>query len=1082
MKSIFYTRITFLFLTFIFLSSSGICQNVLSGKIFSTVNKPLKNVSVYALDAKTGTSSKADGSFTIKASKGSIIEFSSVGYQTKQITITDFSDISINLEANAKQESEVIVTALGVKKEIKKLGYSVQAISGAELVKAREPNAINGLVGKIAGLDVAINKEMLGTTAVTARGGTITLYVIDGIPVTTDTWNINPDDVETYTVLKGFAASALYGSRAQNGAILITTKRGKKNNKGYTIEVNSTVQVDKGFIALPKTQSLYGGGDNSQYEFGDGKGGGINDGDYDVWGPKFEGQLIRQYDSPIDPVTGLRIPTPYISRGKNNLKNFIQAGILNTNNINFSSANDKANIRMSLTNTYQKGLVPNTKLNIINFNLNTGFDISPKLKIEAALNYNRQATPNIPDVQYGPNSVIYNLTIWTGADWDVNAPNIKNYWQPGKEGIQSNFAEYQRYHNPWFMSYEWLRGHYKTDIFGSIGLTYKPIKNIETILRTNVSTYDLLRNEKMPYSAHPYGREGNRGDYREDRRSNLDNNIDAIAKYSGKLKSLLKIDGLVGFTARNTAYNSSFTSTDYLNVPGLYTFANSVNPILASSYNSKMLVLSGYGALDVSVKNYVTVGFTARLDKSTALRKEHNQYFYPAVTLSTVLSDYLKLPAFINYLKLRGNYATVKFSNTTPYIGPSSYPIGYGTPYVTVYGGPAYSISDPAYSVSPVYNGLTGAYAPGNKIDPNVTSGATKTTEVGMDFRVLENKIGLGATYYTNINGPGIRTSPISQTSGITGLVTNAVKTKLSGVELSMNLKPFLQKTSGLQWEVNLNWSTFKEIYKDLPTNFTTYQFAQGDRVDKLYAGVVARTPDGQVINNSAGYPVYLPKAQYVGNADVKWSWSAINKFSYKNVSLSFQFDGKVGGLLQDRVLRKSVEGGSNIITVEGAIGEARDYEFHHYKDPGFAGSYVGEGVQISNGVPIQYDPVTGVITNMSALKFSTNTSKVQFIQDYVNSFFNNFEHTSVSKTYAKLREVVLTYSLPTSLFGKKLGVSKIDVSVVGRNLLYFFPSGFRDMDVDQYSSRNQYGGNSREYNLQTPTTRSVGVNLNITF
>lgn len=1083
MKRIFYTKISLLFLIFILLSAIAFSQTNISGKVFSgDDNKPLKNVTVYSLQLKTGTSTKADGSFSIKVNKGNVIKFSSVGYFSKEITVQDFENLTINLNAETKQESEVIVTALGIKKEIKKLGYSVQAISGAELIKAREPNAINGLVGKIAGLDVAINKEMLGTTAVTARGGTITLYVVDGIPVTTDTWNINPDDVETYTVLKGFAASALYGSRAQNGAILITTKRGKKNNKGYTIEVNSTVQVDKGFIALPKTQTVYGGGDNSQYEFGDGKGGGINDGDYDVWGPKFEGQLIRQYDSPIDPITGLRIPTPYISRGPNNLKNFIQAGILNTNNISFSSANDRSNIRMSLTNTYQKGLLPNTKLNIVNFNLNAGFDVTPKLKIEAALNYNRQATPNIPDVQYGPNSVVYSIAIWTGADWNVNDPNIKNYWQPGKEGIQSNFAEYQRYHNPWFMSYEWLRGHYKTDVLGSIGITYKPIKNIETILRTNISTYDLLRNEKMPYSAHPYGREGNRGDYREDRRSNLDNNIDAIGKYNGKFKNLLQIDGLVGFTARNTSYNSSFTSTDYLNVPGLYTFANSVNPILASSYNSKMLVLSGYGALDVSIKNYATVGVTARLDKTTALRKEHNQYFYPAVTLSTVLSDYVKLPGFINFLKFRGNYATVKFSNTTPYIGPSSYPIGYGAPYVTVYGGPAFTISDPAYSVNSVYNNLTGAYAPGNKVDPNVTSGATKTTEVGMDVRVLQNKIGLGATYYTNINGPGIRTSPLSQTSGITGLVTNAVKTKLSGLELSLNIKPFLQKTRGLKWDVNINWSTFKEVYKDLPINFTNYQFEQGDRVDKLFANVVARTPDGQVINNSAGYPVYLPKAQYVGNADVKWSWSAINKFSYKSFSLSFQFDGKVGGLVQDYVLRKSTQGGSNQITVEGAIGAARDYEFHHYKDPGFAGSYIGEGVQVSNGIPIQYDPITGVITNMNALQFTNNTSKAKFIQDYVNSFFSNFEHTSVSKTYAKLREVVLTYSLPTSLLGKKLGISKVDISVVGRNLLYFFPSKFKDIDVDQYSSRDQYGGNKREYNLQTPTTRSVGINLNITF
>ena len=227
---------------------------------------------------------------------------------------------------------------------------------------------------------------------------------------------------------------------------------------------------------------------------------------------------------------------------------------------------------------------------------------------------------------------------------------------------------------------------------------------------------------------------------------------------------------------------------------------------------------------------------------------------------------------------------------------------------------------------------------------------------------------------------------------------------------------------------------------------------------------------------------MYLPKAQYVGHGDVDWSWSINNRLTYKTLSISFQFDGKVGGVVQDYVKRKSTEGGSDIETVQGKVGEAREYEFLHHNDAGFEGSYVGEGVQVSNGATIEYDPVTGVITNYKDLEFATNTSKIKYIQDYVSSFFNNFEHTSVAKTYAKLREVVLTYSLPGKLLGTKSAINKVEISLVGRNLLYFFPDRFHDIDVDQYSGRDIYNGNSREPNLQTPTTRSYGININVGF
>jgi TonB-linked SusC/RagA family outer membrane protein len=1054
-------------------------QNLnVSGKVIdATTNNSIEGANVSVKNNKS-TLTNAAGSFSINAIKGTILTISSIGYQSATV-IVNGNELLVKLIPTVDKLEDVVVTALGVKKDAKKLGYSVQEVKGADLVKAREPNPVNGLVGKVAGLDVAINREMLAAPNVSLRGYNISLYVVDGIPVTSDTWNLSPDDIETFTVLKGLAATAIYGSRAQNGAILITTKRAKKNDKGYTIEFNSSTQVDKGFIALPKSQALYGGGDYSQYAFGDGKGGGINDGDYDVWGPALNGQLIPQWNSPIDPVTGVRKATPYLPVGKNNLERFIQAGVLSTNNLSFSSVTDRSNVRMSLSNTNQQGIIPNTKLNTINFNVNASYNLTSKFKIDGSLNYNRQFSPNTPDVSYGPNSVIYSMTIWTGADWNID--DMKNYWQPGKEGVQSKFAEYQRYHNPYFMSYEWLRGHYKNDVTGNISLSYKPNNEFEAILRTNISTNNLLRTEQMPYSAHPYGRELNRGDYREDVRSLFDNNVEALAKYNHKFNNGIVFDAVGGVNARNFTYQSSFTSTDYLNVPGLYSFANSLNAIKAYNFHSDMLVLSSYYSAGVEFGKYFTLTTTGRVDKSSTLLINNNTYFYPSISGASVISDYVKLPELISFLKVRASYASAKSPNTQQYIGPAGYPIGYGNPYVSVYGGPSYSLSNPAYSINTVYNGTTGASAPLNAIDSSIKSSQVTSTEFGFDVKFLKNRIGLAATLFDNINGPGIRNFPISQTTGITAFTTNAIKTEVKGAELSLTGSP-LRSAKGLNWDVMLNWSTFTETYKELPSNFESYQFHQGDRVDKLYAGVTAKTADGQVINNSAGYPVYLPKAQYVGNADADWSWAIYNKFNYKAFTFSFQFDGKVGGKVQDRVMRKGIEGGSNIFTAEGAVGVARAYEAAHYNDPGFKGTYVGEGVQISNGQAIKYDPVTGVITNLSSLQFTKNTGVVNYIQDYVSSFFNDFEHTSVSKTYGKLREVVITYSLPKELLGKKSYITKVDLSLVGRNLLYFFPERFKDMDIDQYSGRDYNSGNSREYNLQTPTTRSYGINLNIVF
>jgi TonB-dependent SusC/RagA subfamily outer membrane receptor len=376
------------------LTFSSMAQNAVTGTVTADDNSPLPGVSIIVKGTNRGVNTNGEGKFQISASPENVLVFSFVGYTAQEIPVGNRSVIDLKLSQDLKQLQEVVVTALGIKKDVRRTGVSIQGIDASQTIKAREPNAVQGLVGKVAGLTVAPSAEMLRRPQVILRGNSDVLYVVDGVPINSDTWNISPDDIENYSVLKGASASALYGFRGKNGAILITTKRGSKDKRGFSVDFNSSTMFDNTFLTLPKWQDEYGPGDHGVYEFGDGRGGGKNDGDYDVWGPKFEGQLISQYDSPIDPATGKRIPTPWLARGKNNLTRYLETGVLSTNNVAVSASGDKYNARFSLSNTYQKGIVPNTKLNSTTFNTSFDYQFSKKLKFESNLQFNNQSSPN----------------------------------------------------------------------------------------------------------------------------------------------------------------------------------------------------------------------------------------------------------------------------------------------------------------------------------------------------------------------------------------------------------------------------------------------------------------------------------------------------------------------------------------------------------------------------------------------------------------------------------------------------------------------------------------------------------------
>jgi TonB-linked SusC/RagA family outer membrane protein len=1068
-----------------------LAQNKITGTVNDETKQPLPGVSVMLKGTTQGTTTDVYGRFIITASPGQVLVFKFLGFAQQEAVVGNSTSMVVNLKGDSKALNEVVVTALGIKKETRRIGYAVSTVNGEDLTLARDPNPVTGLIGKVAGLSVGPSAELLGAPNVSIRGNSISLYVVDGFPINTDTYNISPDDIESYTVLKGPAAAALYGNRASYGAILITTKKGNKNKKGLTVDVNSSTVINSGFLAFPRVQKSYGAGENTFYEFVDGKGGakGGVDADYDVWGPYFNGQLIPQYDSPV--INGVRQATPYTARGANNLNNFLRTGYQTNNNVALSANGDNYTIRLSASQQHQNSYIPEQYLDIANANIYASFNPNPRWKFEGNVNFNRQTTDNFPDVSYGPNSLIYNVAIWTGADWDVNAPDIKAIWQPGKEGVQQQFAEYTRYHNPWFMVKEWTRGHYKNNTTGYLLANYKINNNLNATVRSQIDTYNLLRTEKMPYSAHPYGREGNQGDYREDRRELFDNNTELMVNYDYTIKKFLNLSGVVGGNMRNFTYKSNWASTDYLNVPGVYAFSNSKNPTQASSFSSDMRVLSAYYSLDATFGKYATISSTGRIDKSSAFRVP-TTYYYPSVSVATVISDYVRLPEFISFLKGRASFSNIRSDATSTTIGPAPFssitalggsagstlftnPLGYGTTYSSPYNGPDYSLNT-SYAISKPYNSQAAGYASDYLFQNGIKTSTRVNYEEGFDIKFLQNRLGFSGTAFQYIDGPRILPNAISTSTGYTIEYINALKTKKTGYEGSLSGSPFVNP-NGFSWNILANIANFKEVYKELPPGQTTYNtfFKEGDRTDKIYGSKFVRTPDGKIINDDAGKPLSYPVAQFLGNGNAKYSWSIYNKFQYKNFSMSLQFDGSVGGVIIDYMHNKTMRGGANAETAEGALGAARYQDWSNFGKKDYNGSYVGEGVVISNGGSINYDSNTGAVLNYGDLQFAPNT-KTAFVQDYVSKYYNVDESNLMSKTFTKLREVTFGFNFPKKMLAKTF-IEKASVSLYGRNLLYFYKDKrFKDVDLDQYN----YAASST--GLQSPTVRSYGLNLNVSF
>lgn len=1011
-------------------------QNTIKGVVKDAAGELLPGVSVVIKNTTKGTSTDFNGVFQLKVEVSETLEFSFLGFKSKEVIIKNYSDLAIILEEDSFQINEIVVTALGIKKEKKALGYAVQDVKGDDINKAKESNFVNSLTGKVAGLTIQNSTDLFQNAVVKLRGAT-PLIVIDGIPDrSADIWKVNSDNIESISVLKGTTASALYGSIGRNGALMIVTKKGKKGKVSVTVNSSKTFQTS--FIRVPDVQTTYGNGNQGNYGYINGSGGGTEGGGW-IWGPKLDQKdpstssgfvETTQFNSPKD-ANGNLIPLPFLSRGQNNIKNFFETGSILSNSIGIDWGSDKANVRFSAANIYQEGIVPNTSLENSSFSINTSVELSDKLNISGGLTYNNQYSDNFPEVGYGPTNYLYNLILWTGADVDVR--DLKSYWKEGEEGYQQRHFNSSYYNNPYFQAYEYLRGYDKNTVFGNFNADYKITSGLTLKGRVGVNNYSLYRTYKEPKSYIGYGNKS-RGNFSISTANYFDITSGVALEYNKEITEDFGMKGQLGTESFYSKYITGSQSTDGLNIPEFYNLSNNAGAsIVAENRIQKQGVNSIYGFVDFDFKNTYYLSLTGRNDIVSTLRSGNNSFFYPSISGSLIVSKLVELPSWVSFAKVRGSWAMVsdgKISND---------PYGY--------------IS--GYNKGSIWNGSSSVNSSNTYISSDIKPESTITWEIGANVKFLGNRLGLDVAYYKSRDYNNIISSSVSKPSAYSYVLLNGDEYERQGLEFVLSAKPV--KTENFKWDINANLSKNEriqtEIYGD--KNKTANNIKVGERTDAVYTEVYQTNPNGDIIFKN-GLPVADPYSRFIGNSNSDWVFGITNNLSYKNFDFSFSFDGRNGGVIYSTTNQKMWWGGTHSGTVNQFRDDANNGE----------STYVGQGVVVTGG-DVTYNVDGSILSDTRTYKENdVAINYINFMQRTSNN--TSYNHHYYSQSFIKLREVTLTYRFDEKIL-KNTFLNAASFSLVGRNLLLF--SDVPNIDPDSGSD-----------NLQTPSTRNIGINLKLKF
>lgn len=1048
-------------------------SRTVSGQVTeSSSGEPILGASILLKGTTRGTVTNLDGNYELDVpSDEAVLVFSYIGFQAQEITVGSQSIINVVMEYSSEELNEVVVTALGVERETKALGYSVQAVDGDQFTEARETNVINSLSGRVAGVQITNSSSGVGgSSRVTIRGESSLninanqpLFVVDGVPISNNivgssgsgnqpvdygnpAGEINPDDIASMTILKGPAAAALYGSRAANGAILITTKSGK-NRKGLGVSINSNTTFDRP-LKMPDWQDRYGQGNNGLFAFVNGAGAGIADGVDESWGPEMDqGDMIPQFDSPRD-VPGFRggdlnapagsniTPTPWVSQ-PNNINDFFQTGVTLSNNIAIASGNDKSNFRFSWTNLDQKGTVPNTDLKRNTLAFNGTSQITDRLSITTAINYQNSISGNRPNISYGTESLMY-LWIWYGRQ--INTGNLRDYWMPGLEGRQQFNYNYNYHDNPYFNVYENTNGQSKDRVFGNVMANYKITDKLNLMVRTGLDLYNDLRDRKRAFSTQRFPL----GSYREDAVYFSERNTDFLLTYSEtenvKWSYTLSIGG------NQMVQENRYTQTvaPQLLIPEIYNFTNTAVNLQVDHMVSEKRINSFYGFGQIGYNNILFLDITGRNDWSSTLPIGNNSYFYPSATMSAIISDMVTLPDAFSFVKVRAAYAEVG-NDTNPYS--------------------LTNVFNPAAAWGSIQSKTESSRLANADLKPERTG----SVEFGADIRLLKGRLGLDFTYYDNRTRNQIIPIELDIATGYASRIINAGEIQNNGIELVLSGNP-VQNVNGLNWNVMANFtrnrSKVLQLTDDLNSysmvgrNGATIQARIGERMGNIYGRGFARVEDanspyfGQIIHNTTGTPITSPELVLQGNYNPDWMLGIQNNFNYKRFTLGFLFDIRQGGIV---VSRTKTIGSTSGQLEETLLGRENGYDL----------DVEGNGI-IS----------PGVIQNADG-SFVPNTIKISS-RDWHNRYYerSNVEAAKYDASFVKLREVTLGYTIPGASMGR-LPFQEARFSLVARNLALWTENPHFDPETMAMSGGTLIPGVE---DMSLPSSRSIGFNLNLKF
>lgn len=1063
-------------------------EKIVKGKVTSSEDgEGLPGVTIMVPGTNTGTQTDGDGNYSINVPSGyNSLEFKYIGFSSQLVTVGDKTLINIALLSDAQQLSDVVVTALGVKREKKSLGYATQEVSGSALTQSNETNVLNSLSGKVAGVQITGASGAVGASSrIVLRGNNSfgnnqPLFVVDGVPIdnsatglgangSTDygsgAQELDPNNIASVNVLKGANAAALYGARAANGVIMITTKSGE-GEKGLGITYSGGFSFEN-IAILPKYQNKYGqGGAGSEYwykasgstlsyndwavknsfSYFDGMGNGINDDTDESWGPRLDiGLLIPQYNSPRD-ANGNLIPTPWISH-PNNTRDFFTTGYTIDNNIAFTSNTEKGSTRFSYTNLKQTGTIPNTDQKRNTVQLSTSQKLTDKFTTNALINYVRTDNSNLTGQGYNSFNPMNSLGSWFGRQVDIKDLK-KHSGETMANGAPYNWIS-QYHDNPYETVNDiFNQSRTKDRLFGYLSASYDFNPWISALFRVGNDLSYENRQETTSERQIDLFLEGKNGQFIQREYYKNELNLDFILTGNGYLSDEFSLNYTAGANFRDYKQKYTMIYAQDLVVPGIYNISNVNGNPQANNRFDHIRSNSLFAQTSLGFKEQLFLDVTARNDWSSTLPSNNRSYFYPSASLSWIFTESLNLhDSFLSFGKLRGGWA--KVGNATS----------------------AYQTLATYLAVSPAFGGV-----PMFRLDPklpplNLKPESITSTEIGLELGAFRNRLRFDATWYNKTTTNQIMEISLSRFTGASSLLINAGEIENKGVEIHLGGTILQGNEDGFSWDIDANWALNRNKVNKLYTDPVSGQkldnypitsawgvnisAVPGESFGVIRGSAYKRDDNGNVVVNSNGMPTFIGQ-QEIGNITPDWVGGITNTFNYKNFSLSFLIDVRKGGDFYSVTDMFSTYTG---VLKHTAAGDIREN-----------GLIVGRDVLKGYNV-VKADGTPNDIV-VSADQFFTGIS-------YAGG---GTEYSIIDGSYIKLRNINFTYRLPNSITSRYNWLKGAGVSVFANNLalLYTHKSNKARIDPETGFGVGNDGLGIEQY--QIPSNRSIGLKLNVAF